>query len=309
MVILSKICRGSSIAWSGLLRQVQQISAVHKTRRYANSVEGGKEFAASKFVIGLYLKADIAVFAQAAPEPSFSSMHNAKNVVPMSELTFQPHHRSPAADEQDQAASSMWDHEFSAPLSYAAAHASKAAGQWKNTYEPPSHPSALERSHTCSSTAMQHTMPIQQHSQPQPPQAPPRSSASAPVAQAHQFSGERLWSMQTPAAVAANAAVAAAAEAEAAASFTGPSDMRAWHGQSMSPPSAGGIHGHRGSPIVEAKKKELKDETDKMRLEREHVAAIRANMQQAQQALDQERLAFEAHKVSCAKNLHITMCV
>lgn len=49
--------------------------------------------------------------------------------------------------------------------------------------------------------------------------------------------------------------------------------------------------------MVEAKEKELKDETDKMRLEREHVAAIRANLQQAQQALDQERLAFEAHKV------------
>lgn len=263
----------------------------------------------SKIVTGLCLKADIAVHAQVAPEPSFSSMHNTQSAVPMSELTFQPHHRSPPADEPDQAASSMWDHDFSASHSYAAAHASKAAGQWKNTYEPPSNPPALERSHTCSSAAMQHTMPVQQHSQPQPPQAPPRSSASAPVAQAHQFSGERLWSMQTPAAVAANAAVAAAAEAAAAAAFPGPGDMRAWHGQHTSPPSAGGIHGHRGSPIVEAKERELKDETDKMRLEREHVAAIRANMQQAQQALDQERLAFEAHKVSCSLNFQVTTCI
>lgn len=103
--------------------------------------------------------------------------------------------------------------------------------------------------------------------------------------------------MQTPAAVAANAAVAAAAEAAAAATYPGTGDMRAWPAQGMSPPTTA-MHGHRGSPIVEAKEKELKDETDKMRLEREHVAAIRANMQQAQQALDQERLAFEAHKVS-----------
>lgn len=42
---------------------------------------------------------------------------------------------------------------------------------------------------------------------------------------------------------------------------------------------------------------ELQSEVDRLRQEREHVAAIRANLQQAQQALDQERFAFEAHKV------------
>lgn len=218
------------------------------------------------------------------------------HMAPVPEVTFQPHQRNQTADEAVHASGSMWDHEFAAPHTYAGAYASKATGQWNHTHPAPAQPGAVERPPA-----------IAQRQQAPLPQGMHQPSPSVP-SQAHAFPGERLWSMQTPAAVAANAAVAAAAEAAAAAAFPGTGEIRSWPGQHASPPSAGAIHGHRGSPIVEAKEKELKDETDKMRLEREHVAAIRANLQQAQQALDQERLAFEAHKVSRPGTLNSWLC-
>eukprot|EP00892_Ulva_mutabilis_P004338 jgi/Ulvmu1/2276/UM013_0123.1 len=232
-----------------------------------------------------------------SPEPSFSSLYSGQAVAAStSELTFQPHKGSPPPDGAAHGTSTMWDHDFSATNSYAAAHASKPAAPWHHGSHSSMPPQEQPlQPHTAS-------MPpgMQAHHQALPPQSQSHSTGLGPgtaATQAQPFTGERLWSMQTPAAVAANAAVAAAAEA-AAAYAPAAGAMHGWHGQATSPPSVGGVHGHRGSPLVEAKEKELQDETDKMRLEREHVSAIRANLTQAQQALDQERLAFEAHKAN-----------
>ena len=55
------------------------------------------------------------------------------------------------------------------------------------------------------------------------------------------------------------------------------------------------------SPLAEVAAQErmgkLQEELGRLRMEREHAAAVRANMEQASKALQQERAAFEAHKV------------
>lgn len=67
------------------------------------------------------------------------------------------------------------------------------------------------------------------------------------------------------------------------------------------------------SPLAEVAAQErvgqLQEEMGRLRMEREHAAAVRANMEQASRALQQERAAFEAHKVSAharARRLRIS---
>jgi hypothetical protein len=66
--------------------------------------------------------------------------------------------------------------------------------------------------------------------------------------------------------------------------------------------------------LTERRLEELQDEMAKLRMEREHVAAVRANMDQAARALDQERTSFETEKVHAHWTLlrcawcHLIMC-
>jgi hypothetical protein len=235
-------------------------------------------------------------FMQMLPETSVSSIAETMSFRE-ADVTFAPHSPqgmhdpsmfAPASREASPAppstadGNSMWDHHFAGTNSYAAAHALAIARSAVTPEEAGSMAFSASPHSSGKGDNTGFSSPWGGPAASPPPAAPPQQS-TLPVAHApvQQWPTEPQWTVQPP-------GVPAAAH--------------------MPRSADGGLHadacmdmrGAASVPTPDMSSRAIQDEVDRLRMEREHVSAIRANLQQAQQALDQERLAFEAHKVRLA---------
>lgn len=237
-----------------------------------------------------------------AADVSFAP-HSPQSIPDSSPVAPPSREASPGLHSSNAELDSMWDHDFAGSNSYAAAHALATARSAVTDFPEDGSHAAVSASPLSSGsmagdrTALPARPPASVSPQPSLP-PPQRHALPAMHASAQPWTAEPDWSVQLQGVAASQNGLPLHRVSRAD-----------YSGQMPRPPDVGGhadafagldSRGAGTSPGPDMHPRAIQDEVDRLRMEREHVSAIRANLHQAQQALDQERLAFEAHKVLAA---------